>query len=116
MSLKAYQNTLRIAEDPRQTEYRLFGQVTGALIDAQQSGKRGGPLAETLDWNRTMWRALASDCLDDRNQLTREVRAQIVSLSMWVAKYSKRVARDGAPIEPLIEINRTIMQGLQGAA
>ena len=116
MSLKAYQNTQRISEDPRKTEYRLFGQVTGALIDARQSGKRGGPLAETLDWNRTLWRTLASDCLDERNQLTREVRAQIVSLSMWVAKYSKQVARDGAPIDPLIEINRTIMQGLQGAA
>jgi flagellar protein FlaF len=116
MSLKAYQNTQRISEDPRQTEYRLFGQVTGALIDAQQTGKRGGPLAETLDWNRTVWRALASDCLDDRNQLTREVRAHIVSLSMWVAKYSKQVSRNGAPLEPLIEINRTIMQGLQGAA
>ena len=116
MSLKAYQNTQLISEDPRQTEYRLFGLVTGALIDAHKSGKKGGPLAETLDWNRTMWRTLASDCMDERNQLTRELRAQIVSLSMWVAKYSKQVTREGASIEPLIEINRTIMQGLQGAA
>jgi flagellar protein FlaF len=116
MSLKAYQNTQLISEDPRQTEYRLFGQVTGALIDAQRSGARGGPLAETLDWNRTLWRTLASDCMDDRNQLTRELRAQIISLSFWVAKYSKQVTREGASIDPLIEINRTIMQGLQGAA
>jgi flagellar protein FlaF len=116
MSLKAYQATQRIAEDPRATEYRLFGQVTGALIDAQRAGARGGPLAETLDWNRRLWRTLASDCMDDRNQLSREVRAQIISLSMWVTKYSKQVTREGASIEPLIEINRTIMQGLQGAA
>jgi flagellar protein FlaF len=116
MSLKVYQNTQLISEDPRQTEYRLFGQVTGALMSAQKLGTRGGPLAETLDWNRTMWRALASDCMDERNQLTRELRAQIISLSIWVAKYSKQVTREGASIEPLIEINRTIMQGLQGAA
>ena len=50
MSLKAYQNTQSISEDPRHTEYRLFGQVTGALIDAQKNGAKGGPLAETLDW------------------------------------------------------------------
>ncbi len=116
MSLKAYQATQRIAEDPRQTEYRLFGQVTGALIDAKTTGVKGGPLAETLDWNRRLWRTLASDCMDDRNQLSREVRAQIISLSMWVSKYSKQVTREGASIDPLIEINRTIMQGLQGAA
>jgi flagellar biosynthesis activator protein FlaF len=116
MTHKAYQTTQRITESPRESEYRLFGQVTGALIDAQEGGIKGGPLAETIDWNRRLWRTLASDCLDDRNQLPREVRAQIVSLSLWVSKYSKQVTRQGAPMTPLIEINRTIMQGLSGAA
>src|ERR1700742_1731583 len=110
MSLKAYQNTQRIAEDPRTTEYRLFGQITGALIDAQQKGASGGPLAETLDWNRKLWRTLASDCMDDRNQLTRELRAQINSESLCVNKYSKQVSRNCASIETLNEINRKIMQ------
>jgi flagellar biosynthesis activator protein FlaF len=116
MTLKAYQNTQRIAEDPRQTEYRLFGQVTGALITAQKEGVTGGPLAETLDWNRQLWRTLAADCLDDRNQLPAGVRANIVSLSLWVTKYTKQVTRAGAPLDPLISINRTIMEGLRGAA
>ena len=116
MTLKAYQNTQRVTEDPRSTEYRLFGQVTGALIDAQQKGIAGGPLAEAIDWNRTLWRTLAADCMDDRNALTTDVRAKIVSLSLWVSKYSKQVTRNGASLDPLIQINRTIMQGLQGAA
>ncbi len=116
MTLKAYQNTQRIVENPRETEYRLFGQVTGALIAAQRDGITGGPLAETVDWNRRLWRTLATDCLDDRNQLPQQVRANIVSLSLWVTKYSKEVTRKGAPLDPLIDINRTIMQGLQGAA
>ncbi len=116
MTLKAYQQTQRVTEDPRATEYRLFGQVTGALIDAQKRGIAGGPLAEALDWNRTLWRTLAADCMDDRNALTEDVRAKIVSLSLWVTKYSKQVTREGAPLDPLIEINRNIMQGLQGAA
>jgi flagellar protein FlaF len=54
--------------------------------------------------------------MDERNQLPQEVRAKIVSLSLWIAKYSRQVTRDGAPLEPLIEVNRTIMQGLKGAA
>jgi flagellar protein FlaF len=116
MTLKAYQNAQRITEDPRQTEYRLFGQVTGALINAQKVHASGGPLAETVDWNRQVWRTLAADCLDDRNQLPDGVRAQIVSLSLWVNKYSKEVTRQGAPLDPLIAINRTIMEGLRGAA
>ena len=116
MTLKAYQDTQRVTEDPRATEYRLFGQVTGALINAQKTGIDGGPLAEAVDWNRTLWRTLAADCMDDRNSLTNEVRAKIVSLSLWVTKYSKQVTREGASLEPLIEVNRTIMQGLQSNA
>lgn len=116
MTVKAYQSTQRVTEDARAMEYRLFGQVTGALIDARKNGTTGGPLAEVLDWNRRMWRTLASDCMDERNRLPEGVRAQIVSLSLWINKYSKRVMREGAPVDPLIEVNRTIMQGLQDAA
>jgi flagellar protein FlaF len=116
MTVKAYHNAQRVAEDPRSTEYRLFGKITGALIEAQKSRAKLGPLVEVLDWNKQLWRTLANDCLDDRNRLPKDVRAQIVSLSLWVVKYSKTVAREGAPLDPLIQVNRTIMQGLQDAA
>jgi flagellar protein FlaF len=115
MTLKAYQNTQRIVENSRDTEYRLFGEVTGALIDAHKRKARGGPLIEAVDWNRRLWRTLATDCLSDQNQLPTEVRAKIVSLSLWVAKYSRRVSREGAELTPLIEVNRSIMQGLGSA-
>ena len=115
MSLKAYQATQAATEDPRLTEYRLFGQVTGALLNAKETGAVGSPLVEAVDWNRRLWRTLAADCMDDRNTLTQDVRAKIISLSLWVAKYSRSVTREKAPLDPLIEINRTIMQGLQAS-
>jgi flagellar protein FlaF len=116
MTLQAYQNTQRITEDPRSTEYRLFGQVTGALIDVQKTGRDGGTLIEVIDWNKKLWRTLAADCMDDRNQLPNDIRAKIVSLSLWIAKYSRQVTRNGASLDPLIEVNRNMMQGLKGAA
>jgi flagellar protein FlaF len=115
MSLKAYKATQVATEDPRLTEYRLFGQVTGALLSAKQANAVGAPLVEAVDWNRRLWRTLAADCMDDRNKLTQEVRAKIISLSLWVAKYSRSVTREKAPLDPLIEINRNIMQGLQAS-
>ncbi len=116
MTLKAYQNVQRAVEDSRSTEYRLFGQVTGALIDARSQNAQGAPLVEAIDWNRRLWRTLAADCMDDRNSLTQDVRAKIVSLSLWVSKYSRSVTREKASLDPLIEINRNIMQGLQAKA
>jgi flagellar protein FlaF len=116
MTLKAYQKAQAAADNPRSTEYRLFGQVTGALIDADRAGLKGANLADAVDWNRRLWSALAIDCVDDANQMSRELRAQIVSLSLWVTRYSSQVVQDGASLAPLIEVNRNVMQGLKSAA
>jgi flagellar protein FlaF len=116
MTLRAYQKAQAAGESPRGAEYRLFGQVTGALIDAQSTGVKGKPLVDAIDWNRRLWSTLAVDCLDEGNRLPKELRAQIVSLSLWVNKYSGEVMRKGATLEPLIDVNRNIMQGLQPAA
>ncbi len=115
MTLKAYQNAQHAAENPRSTEYRLFGQVTGALIEANRAGKKGSGLVEAIDWNRRLWSTLAIDCMDEHNVLSRELKAQIVSLSIWVTKYSSEVVHQGAPLDPLIDINRNVMQGLKAA-
>jgi len=115
MPVQAYQRAQRAAENPRSAEYRLFGQVTGALIEAQSAGAKGATLIDAIDWNRRLWSTLPVDCMDDSNRLPKPLRAQIVSLSIWVTKYSSQVMQTGAPLEPLIDINRTIMQGLQAA-
>ena len=52
MTLQAYQNAQRAVEDPRITEYRLFGQVTGALLDAKSSNANGASLVFAIDVGR----------------------------------------------------------------
>jgi|SRR6185437_603514 len=113
MSLKAYQTTAQRTENPRLTEYRLFGQVTRALLEAEKLDRRQiVERMEALDWNRRMWSVLASDCSVDGNGLPDMVRANIISLSIWVNKHTSLVMRNQEEIGPLIEINRIIMQGL----
>ena len=113
MSLQAYQKTQRSTENAKQTEYRLFAQVTGALMDAERAGRSNLPLlVDALDWNRRLWSTLATDCSSDGNQLPQAVRARIISISIWVSKYSSEVAQKGASIEPLIDVNKSIMAGL----
>jgi len=115
MSLQAYQQATARAESPREAEYRLFGQVTRALMAAAEldpSDLRGR--VDALDWNRRMWTALASDCAEAGNSLPDALRAGIISLSIWVSKHTSAVIRREDEIEPLIEVNRMIMQGLGG--
>ena len=113
MSLQAYQKTQRQSESPRETEYRLFGQVTHALIEADKGNRSDFKrVVDALDWNRRMWSTLAVDCSSSANQLPPNVRAQIISLSIWVSRFSSEVAKSRGSLEPLIEVNRAIMQGL----
>lgn len=115
MSLNAYQAAQRRAETPREIEYRLFAQVTRALLEIQDLPRTEiARRMDVLDWNRRVWSAMAADCLDDANQLPPQLRASIVSLSLFVGRHSSEVMQKNADMEPLIEINRMIMQGLAG--
>jgi flagellar protein FlaF len=115
MSLQAYQQAAARGETPRETEYRLFAQVTLALMDAAKCDPtdiRGR--IDALDWNRRVWSVLGTACADPANALPPELRASIISLSIWVGKHTSQVIRRQEEIQPLIDVNRMIMQGLRG--
>src|SRR5579872_7162349 len=107
MSLQAYQRASEQAEAPKQTEYRLFGLVTRALMDAaakDESDARGRMRA--LHWNRRLWSTLAADCANPSNALPMQLRANIISLSIWVDRHTSQVMRGEEQIQALIDINR----------
>ena len=113
MSLQAYKKAASSAEDPRSVEYRLFGDVTRALMEADKAD----PLdfqtrMNALDWNRRMWSTLATDCSMPDNKLPPSLRAQIISISLFVGRHTSVVMKREDDMEVLIEINRIIMQGL----
>jgi flagellar protein FlaF len=113
MAVSAYQQASARSENPREAEYRLFGQVTRALMAAEQAPKEDTRLrVDALDWNRRLWSTLATDCGDVSNGLPAPLRAQIISLSLWVGRHTSAVIRKQEEIGPLVDINRIIMQGL----
>ena len=115
MGLQAYQQAAARTENSRDAEYRLFGQVTRALLEAADKPPEDvhGRI-DALDWNRRLWSVLASDCSDPQNVLPEALRAQIISLSLWVSRHTSAVIRREEEIDPLIDINRIMMQGLSG--
>jgi len=113
--INAYQKTQQSTENPRDVEYRLFAQVTSSLSAILRGELSGPERHDALDWNRRVWSTLAIECSDDANQLGEQLRAGIISLAIWVNKYTSEAIRDDADIEPLIDINRTIMEGLRPA-
>jgi flagellar biosynthesis activator protein FlaF len=117
VSIQAYQRTAQLGEAPRAGEYRTFAMVTRDLIQARDNGPVAdfGAYMNALFRNRELWEILAVDCAGDGNGLPEAVRAQIISLALFVDRHTSAVCRDDASIEPLIDINRTIMDGLAAA-
>lgn len=112
MGLSAYQRARGFAEAPRNTEHRLLGQVTGALIEAERAGLKGAALMDAIHWNREVWTTFGATCADGANRLPVPLRASIVSLSLWVDRHSSEVVAGRAALSDLIEVNRLIMDGL----
>jgi flagellar biosynthesis activator protein FlaF len=115
MSIQAYQRAATRAEDPRDIEYRAFGVVTAALLKVRDLGRPDpGALAHAIHENRRLWRILARDCAQPGNALPAPVRARIISLSIFVERHSSAVMREGADLDALIDVNRSMMEGLAG--
>ncbi|MBZ6379200.1 flagellar FlaF family protein [Pacificimonas flava] len=112
MSLAAYQKTSTIIEQPRDTERRLLNLVTGRMISARDSGLKGVALMPVLHHNREVWTAFSSACGARGNELPQQLRASIISLAIWVDKFTSDVIAGREPIDDLIDVNCTMIEGL----
>ncbi|MEX0643881.1 MAG: flagellar biosynthesis regulator FlaF [Parvularculaceae bacterium] len=113
MSHDAYRKAAAANAAPRETEYRAFAEATRRLMSAAEMGRADlKALIEAVHLNRELWGALAADCANDRNALPSDTRARIIALARWVSLYSSEVMQRRESLEPLIDVNRIIMEGL----
>ncbi len=110
---KAYDTVLRRTERPRDIEYLVFEQVTAALQNAQAPQAHFTARIQAAHRNRELWQTLAFDVASEDNGLPVDLRVRLASLSIWVTRQTERVINDDAPVDDLIEVNRSIMQGLK---
>ena len=116
MSVNAYNTNQRASETPRQTEYRLFAEITRELIQAKErheKGERDSFVLNAVNRNVELWNVLMIDLVQPENQLPEALRAQLVSIALWVDRHSIAFRHGKAKLDALIEVNRSIMGGLQ---
>lgn len=109
----AYAAAMNNTEDPRSTEYRLLGSVTGALIRANTAEASLQDRLNALLWNQQVWEAFLVDLSDEDNALPQNLRASLINLSLWIIKETDALMDIGDDLEAMILINRNIMEGLR---
>lgn len=109
----AYRKVANHTEDTRSIEFRLFGEITAELIAAREKPSQFELKTNAVLRNRKLWAALREDLTDSANGLPKAVRANLISLSLWVDKETFAVLDRKSDLDALIEVNKQIMEGLQ---
>ena len=96
----------------RSAEYEVIARISHRIKKAMVADDFPA-LAEALYENNKLWTALAVDCLDDNNLLPDDLRAGIVSMSVFTQKHTQKVLSKKDTALPLLEINAAILKGLK---
>ena len=110
MSISAYRRQKEAAETPRELECRAFSIVIGKLTDAKKTG--GQALIDACFLNSQLWTALTVDLALADNPLPDDLKARLISLAIWVQRYTPQAMGGTAPVDPLIAVNRNVLDGL----
>lgn len=97
-------------------EHQLFREVTAELSRAAAPDAPFPGLVEALERNRRVWTHVAASVAAPDNALPEDLRARLFYLSEFVTHQTRRLLRREGEVQPLIDLNLSVMRGLSGAA
>lgn len=117
LAYKAYGQVTQRTATGRALELTIFEQVTSDLQKVlDDGGENPGAWGEAIYRNLQLWTIIATDLLSPENALPDETKAGLISLSEFVRRTSIKVLAGSEGLADIIEVNRTIMAGLDGSA
>lgn len=106
-----------VESDPancRDRERRALEHAIGLLQQAEAMGMRSPVAANALSFLCALWRALIEDLVDAENDLPDVLRADLVSVGLWVLKEADSIrAGRSESCRGLIEVCAMIRDGLK---
>lgn len=114
----SYAETMdEICSDERMNEAEAFDIVLSMLQKAREQGVRSREAIEALFNTRRLWTYLLESLSDEANELPRELRANLISIGIWVLKETQKLREEEVTsFDALIEINSMIRDSLKGVS
>jgi flagellar biosynthesis activator protein FlaF len=111
---QAYGSSQKLGAEARQTEARALMEAARRMSKAQGQPDDREEYRAALRLNWRLWTIIQSDIVSDENSLPSEIKANIMSLSVFIDKHTVGALAepDVARMNVLIEINRNIASGL----
>ena len=114
--IQAYKKTMEDISSPRDQEAKVISAITKGLERHASEGPKSASLKDYLVKNQRLWVAVRNDTGSEGNTLPQALRAQLVSLSLWVERHTTSVLTGEGDVQELIDINRSLIAGLSGQA
>lgn len=92
-----------------------FTKAAVMLEDARNNPGDSAGFTQALRFNHLLWTIIQADLTDEANQLPDAIKANVMSLSIFVDKQTTRAMRSqkADDLSVLIEINRNLAGGLR---
>ncbi|MBM3515533.1 MAG: flagellar biosynthesis regulator FlaF [Alphaproteobacteria bacterium] len=113
--IAAYQQQQKRNLSPREIEAMAFTKAALLLEEAKGKSENLEEFSKALRFNHLLWTIIQADLTEPANQLPPEIKANVMSLSIFVDKQTTKAMRSGAAkdLDILISINRNLAAGLR---
>src|SRR4051812_11448670 len=114
----AYQQQQKRSLSPREVEAMAFTKAAVLLEEAKQKTNNIEEYSKALRFNHLLWTIIQADLTEPENSLPNEIKANVMSLSIFVDKQTTKAMRssNAADLDVLININRNLAAGLRTQA
>ncbi len=102
------------AADSRSTEAWALGEASRRLALAAKADDKGASLRDALRLNQRLWSIFQAALMEPNCPLPEDLRQNVLALSVMVDRHiMQRLSDlDGSKIQPILDINRAIAEGL----
>lgn len=100
--------------DARDREKQLLSRSIDLLSAAHEAGPRSVKAVEAIHFLNRVWTTLIQDLGSADNQLPDELRANLISIGLWLLREAEEVRQGRSDnFEGLIEVSQIIRDGIQ---
>lgn len=112
--IQAYAQAQKSNMAPREVEAMAFTKAALMLEEAKGQVEDYDSYAAALKFNQLLWTIIQADVVDKENKLPPELKANVLSLSIFVDKQTIKALADAKArhLEVLININKNLAEGL----
>lgn len=98
----------------RDREREVFDHCITLLQEAQKAGPESRAAIEAIYFTRRLWTFLIEDLGSPENQLPDELRANLISVGIWVVRELEKIRLgDAKNFQGVIDIVRSVREGLK---